>query len=128
MICPKYNCLLFRTNLFLVTRSENNCSSLLTSYGCNPINGSDLTTASQSVGRHFQNIKFLIINHPHTIVKLFLLLIPPQCPISNMLYSKSTTNDYVRSPHIATEKPKRGVSKSRNKDKINHKPLMIFIR
>ena len=69
----------------------------LTSYGCNPVNGSDLTTASQSVGRHFQNIN-LIINNPqtymsHNILKLFSLLITPQCPISNMLYSKSTTND-----------------------------------
>ena len=32
----------------------------------------------------------------YTVLRVILLLIPPQCPISNRLYSESTTNDYVR--------------------------------
>ena len=39
----------------------------LTSYGFNPVNGSDMTTASESAGRQFQNIKNLII--PQTLLK-----------------------------------------------------------
>jgi hypothetical protein len=42
-----------------------------------------------------------------------------------MLYSESTTNDYVRSPPSQRKtqpffQPKRGVTKSGNRDKMNH--------
>jgi hypothetical protein len=51
------------------------------------------------------------------------VLIPPQWPISKRLYSESKPKDYVRSEpsHRKTQpffQPKRGVTKSRNKDKL----------
>ena len=52
-------------------------------------------------------------------------LVSPQCPISKRLYDESTPSDYVRSvpSHRKTQpflQPKRGATKSRNIDTINH--------
>uniref|UniRef100_A0A8C7RN73 Cell division cycle 14Ab n=1 Tax=Oncorhynchus mykiss TaxID=8022 RepID=A0A8C7RN73_ONCMY len=62
---------------------------------------------------------------------VFLMAGPRSFPLATlsdflkMLYSESSTNDYVRSPpsHRKTQpffQPKRGVTKSTNKDKMNH--------
>jgi hypothetical protein len=56
---------------------------------------------------HFSNIQVL-----GTILNIKFSLIQPQCLISKRLYSKSSTNDYVRSPpsHRKTQQffqPKR---------------------
>jgi hypothetical protein len=62
----------------------------------------------------FSNIQVL-----GTILKIQFSLMQPQCPISKTFLGESRTHHYVRS---ATRKhtAKRGVTKSRNIDKMNH--------
>ena len=85
-----------------------------------------MTTASESAGRQIQTTEIAYLKFlKHTsILHHFkdMLLIPPQCSISKRLYDESTPSDYVRSvpSHRKTQpffQPKRGVTKSRNRDK-----------
>ena len=105
---------------------------LLTSLGADPCSASG-TPRQQPVelqGAKFKQQKshesnFSNIQLLGTILKITFLLIQPQCLISKRLYSKRSTNDYVRSPpsHRKTQQffqPKRGVTKSRNIDQMNH--------
>ena len=65
-------------------------------------------------------------------LKINFLLIQPRCQISKILFRKSKPFDYLRtvpSIQIITNsyQPNRGVTQVRNREKMNHLPLMIFI-
>ena len=65
-------------------------------------------------------------------LKINFLLIQPQCHISKRLYGESKPCVYLRtSPSrqfiTNSNQPSRRVAQVRNRDQINHLPLMIFI-